>query len=195
MDIVSQILGALKIGAKAAFTVFFACALCLAAAHYRRDLFEGIPPWVIPSILMGAIFSFALWFIPLFVWIAAKVVAQVRSLHALWSAPRRQKRIRASITNAAPVIKYALLYAIAKQTQNLRLPPSSLSTIRMVELGLIEQQGWRESEEFRIPDEVWRVTLTIPGFNPVNPAFMPAPWTAEMTEVRVLAHIPAEFKN
>jgi hypothetical protein len=195
MDIVSQILGALKIGAKAAFTVFFACALCLAAAYYRSDLFEGIPPWVIPSILMGAIFSFALWFVPLSIWTGTKALAIIRAQYALWTAPGRKKRIEALITSAPPVIKYVLLYAIARQTQNMRAPPSALSTIRMMELGLIEQRGWRGSEDFRIPDEVWLVALSIEGFYPVHSGSMYAPWTADMPEERVLAHIPAEFRN
>lgn len=195
MEIISQILGALKIGAKAAFTVFFACALCLAAAYYRSDIFVAVAPWVIPSILLGAIFSFALWVIPLSVWIGTKVLEKLRTRLALWSAPRRQKRIEALITSSTPEIKYVLLYAVAKQTQYVNALPSSLTTIKMVEMGLIEQQGWRDSENFRIPDEVWRVALTIQGFYPENPGSMHPPWTTGLLGARVLSHIPARFKD
>lgn len=193
MDIVGQLLAALTLSTRAAFTVFCACMVALASDHYHGELFEGLPAWVTPAIRLVAIFSFFLWFIPVVLLIMTKVASATKQGVAHLVLPVQQARIRKTVLGLPINAKYLLLFALSQQSQDIYAPRSAAITLRMLDLKLLERRPWGDPDDFRIPDLVWRTLLTIDGFAPVDSAAMPVPWRLHIPENRLLRHIPERF--
>ena len=193
MDIVGQIMSLLKISARAAFTLFAACALCLVAYHFRSDLFEGLPGWVMPLLRLSFLFTFVLWIIPAS---AAAVAALLRACRRILRAALagwRRRRLQRTILSSPLTAKYAILFALAHRSQRLRAIQSDPTTLRMLDDGLLKRTSWAGSTQFLIPDEVWRAALEIEGFFPESPRNMLQPWYDEIPMKRMLFHIPKKF--
>ncbi|WP_103171591.1 hypothetical protein [Paracoccus sp. SY] len=192
MDIVGQLIAALKISGRAAFTVFSACALCLLAERYQPQLFAGLPIWVMPSLRVAVIFSFVVVVLAGLYWAGDSLATFAREKAKAARRPNNIRRLRKTIASSPLAIKYVLLYSVSQASRRVSAPPDHPVTIHMVDNNLIESD-YGDSHTFRITEDAWRAIISLPDFVPTNQTAMRRPFYEGADEERMKLDIPEQY--
>lgn len=191
MNYVEQVIAAVEASGKVVWSVFAACVAALAAEHYFPERFEGLPDWVLPVLLLAAIFTGVLSIAA----VTPPILKGIRWISKLALAPIRKRQVTKNLLALSLEELTVLSKALCEGERRIKIKPDLEATIRLQDKGLIERTPGNTTFSggkriFLIPPDVWRIMLELDSFRIANKVNLLRLMERELSPKAMLPDLP-----